>query len=118
MMSKQAIEEKRSSRRASCQAYSQFKNLDSKIPSAYNETFISDISEGGLRFRSPQFIPVHHRLSLKIDIPKAPSIEVIAKPAWIKELPNLEQYDVGVQFLTLSDTDKFLLKKFFGVSAI
>ena len=107
--------EKRSSRRAKCQAISKFKNLDSESPATFYETFISDISEGGIRFRSPKFIPVHHRLSFKIDVPKHPNIEAVAKPAWIKELPNLEQYDIGAQFVILSDTDKTLLKNFIAL---
>ena len=104
--------ERRSSPRVKCQAISQFKNLDSESPATFYETFISDISEGGIRFRSPKFIPVHHRLSFKINIQESPNIEVVVKPAWIKELLSLRLYEIGAQFITLSDADKTVLKNF------
>ncbi|GEM_PF-1195650 len=115
MTAKQTIE-KRSSRRAKCQAISQFKNLDSETPVTFYDTFISDISESGIRFRSPKFIPIHHRLSFKINLPKHLNIEAVAKPAWILELPNLGQYDIGAHFVILSDTDKAVLKNFFTLA--
>lgn len=104
--------EQRKYRRAKCEFVSTFKNMDKPAAQTLNETTAIDISEGGFRFRSNHFLSIHHRLMFKVNIPKRKPIEVIAQPAWIREIPSIHQYDIGGSFLTLSDEDKSLIREF------
>ena len=104
--------EQRKFKRAKCELTSTFRDLNAGGPSHLAETTAIDISEGGFRFRSNHFIPVHQKLAVKVNLPKRKPIEVIAKPAWIRELPNVGQFDIGGSFLTLSNEDKNLIREF------
>ena len=104
--------DKRKYRRAKCEFFSTFKNTAHSGPEPLTETTAIDISEGGFRFRSNHFIPVRDRLMFKVNIPKRKPIEVIAQPAWVRELPNIGQFDIGGSFLTLSSEDQELIREF------
>ena len=104
--------DKRKYRRAKCEFVSTFKNITRAGAEPLAETTAIDISEGGFRFRSNHFIPVRERLMFKVNIPKRKPIEVIAQPAWIRELPNIGQYDIGGSFLSLSSEDQALIREF------
>lgn len=103
--------EKRQHQRMLCEISSSFKNLSVSDRSLLWETTIQDISEGGIRFRANQFIPIHNRLSFTLNIPKRKPILVVAQPMWIKEIPRLSQYEIGAQFLVLSEEDKALIQE-------
>ena len=104
--------EKRAYRRVKRELLCQFKDLDSDNPVSLSETYTTDISEGGLRFRTPKYIPMNHRLAFTIEIPKHSNIEVTARPAWTNELLSVEQYEVGASFSGLSSADKAVLRDF------
>lgn len=104
--------EKREFNRIQCGIDSTFKNLDPTAEQPAADTTVHDISEGGIRFRANHFISVHNRLLFKINIPNRRSIEVLAQPAWIREIPHLNQYDIGAKFLSLSDQDRKLIRQF------
>ena len=103
--------EKRQHERTTCEISSSFKNLSTSGHSSLLETTVQDISGGGIRFRSNQFIPIQNRLSFTLNIPKKKPIAVIAQPMWIKEIPQLSQYEIGARFLMLSDEDKTLIQE-------
>ena len=105
-------EEKRKHPRTRCEIDSSFKNLDLAAAPVPSETVVQDISEGGIRFRVTHFVPVHHRLLFKIQIPKQKCIEAVTQPAWIREIPNLNQFDIGAKFLSLSDEDRGIIRQF------
>ena len=104
--------ENRQFERFNCEIGSTFKNLDAASASPVADTVIQDISEGGLRFRANNFVSVHNKLLFKINIPNRKSIEAVAQPAWIKEIPHLNQYDIGAKFLSLSDQDREIIRQF------
>ncbi len=103
---------KRKYPRVRCEVDSSFKNLDHVVPPAPSETVVQDISEGGIRFRANHFIPVHNKLLFKIQIPKQKCIEAVAQPAWIREIPSINQYDIGAKFLSLSEEDRGIIREF------
>ncbi len=98
--------------RVKCEIDSSFRNLDEDVSKPIAETLIHDISEGGIRFRANQFIPVHNKLLFRIQLPNSKFIETVAQPAWIREIPSLGQYDIGAQFLSLSDEHRQIIKEF------
>ena len=105
--------EKRQNKRVACDFDSSFKNLDDPSSSPLiSETRVQDISEGGVRFRSNYFVPVHNKLLFKINIPNSKPIEALVQPSWIREIPRLHQYDIGAKFISLSESDKELIRRF------
>jgi len=73
-----------------------------------------DLSQGGLRFISDHFIPLHSNLKIEIklkDIPKA--ISAIIKPIWIKEIFDDERYELGAEFVHINSEDLKFLKDYF-----
>lgn len=103
--------DKRKHPRTRCEVDSSYKNLDHAAPGP-SETVVRDISEGGIRFRATNFIPVHHRLLFKIQIPRRKCIEALAQPAWIREVPSVNQYEIGAKFLSISDEDREVIRQF------
>ena len=103
--------EKRHYERTSCQIESSFRPLDSEGPRPSSDTTVQDISEGGIRFRANRFISVHERLFFRINIPQHKTLEVVAQPAWIRELPSVSQYDIGARFLSLSEEDRQIIRQ-------
>ena len=104
--------EQRKHRRFFCETVTQIRNMDAKDIPAYHDAVVSDISEGGMRISSPRFIPIHHRLVVKIEIPQKKPIETVAKPVWIREVPSLGHFEIGARFLTLSEEDKIIIQEY------
>lgn len=104
--------EKRQYDRRKCEIDSTFRNLDASTFRPVLETLVQDISEGGLRFRANHFIPVHNKLLFRIQIPHQKTVEVVAQPAWIQEIPSINQYDIGAKFISLSDEDRAVIRQF------
>jgi c-di-GMP-binding flagellar brake protein YcgR len=104
-------QEKRQHPRVACELDSVFKDLDNDGAGYMFETTVRDISEGGFRFRANRFIPVHDKLLVTLHIPNHRAIEAIAQPAWIREIPSLSQFDIGAKFLSLSETDRELIRQ-------
>lgn len=72
-----------------------------------------DISEGGIRFTSNEFLSLANRLVITINVPTSTrEIKAIAKIAWIKKLPSGDLYEVGNQFLEISKEDKQEVAKY------
>ena len=66
-----------------------------------------DISTGGVRLLVNEFISVFTRLVLEIAVPSAPKpVRVVSKIAWVRKRPYGEQYEVGAQFVEMSEEDR------------
>ena len=107
--------DKRSARRVKRDLFGYMKDLDSNTPGMPQESYISDISENGLRFRVGKFIPISHRLAFTIELPKRRSIEVALTSAWVSEYGILQVYNMGGAFANISPPDRSLLKEFLSV---
>ena len=104
--------EKRQHKRVVCEIESFYQNLDTVPVKAICETCVNDLSQGGIRFRTPNFIPVQNKLLFQIIIPNQKAIEAVAQPAWIREIPPVSQYEVGAKFLSISETDRKLIRRY------
>ena len=63
---------------------------------------IRDISQGGIKFLVNKFIPKGSHLRIKITFPKTFfTIEALVELMWVREVPSIEQYEVGVQFIDI-----------------
>lgn len=76
-------------------------------------TISKNISAGGVRFRSPDFISRASRLIVELDIPMfAKPVKAISKVAWICKTESGESYEVGNKFLEISKKDKELVSEY------
>jgi hypothetical protein len=101
--------EKRRHPRVGCDIESSYKSLTG---SETYETTVRDISEGGIRFRALDFIPLTERLLVHLRIPHHEPIETLVQPAWIREIPSVSQYELGAQMLSLSKSDRGLIREY------
>lgn len=69
-----------------------------------------DISEGGIRFKTGEFISLACRLVVEITLPTVHRpIKAISKVAWIRKTSSGDQYELGNQFLEISKEDKAII---------
>lgn len=70
-------------------------------------TIARDISSGGVRLVVNEFLSVFTRLVVEVSIPPTPkSIRAISKVVWIRKRPYGEQYEVGMEFVDITEEDK------------
>ena len=96
-----------------------FPRIDSNLSLRYKNiktatvpmgSLTKDISEGGVRFKTNEFISLACRLVVEITLPTMQRpIKAISKVAWIRKLSSGEQYELGNQFLEISKEDKSLI---------
>jgi len=61
-----------------------------------------DISQGGIRFLTHEFIPKGSCLRIRVTFPKTLfSFESLVRCMWIREVPYAEEFEVGVEFIDL-----------------
>lgn len=71
-----------------------------------------NISSGGIRLRTSEFVSKACRLIMELDIPSSKPVKIISKVAWIRKEPFGEAYDTGNQFLEISTADKKLVSEY------
>jgi len=96
-----------------------FQRIDSNLPVRYKNirtatvpmgSLTKNISEGGIRFKTNEFISLACRLVVEITLPTVQRpIKAISKVAWIRKLSSGEQYELGNQFLEISKDDRSLI---------
>jgi c-di-GMP-binding flagellar brake protein YcgR len=100
------MDERRRYPRAETNLSISYKNLRSAGQTPITST-AKDISEGGARFKTSEFISLACRLVLEISIPTSPKpVKAISKVAWIKKLPVGDHYEIGNHFLEITKEDK------------
>lgn len=110
------IKERRKSPRINARLPLQYKDIQRPIET-YSGTLTRDISEGGVRFIANEFLSIFTRLLVEASIPSfSRPIKAISKVAWIRKIPSGNQYDVGVQFMDMTEEDKKHLTSFIAKS--
>ena len=100
-----------------------FRRVDVSVPLRYKElhgksylakgTLTKNLSEGGVRFRTDRFVGLACHLMLEMNMPSiVKSIKAISKIAWIKKLPAGENYEVGSQFLAMTNEDEAVVSHY------
>lgn len=86
-----------------CTILSQFKN---------RRKLTQDLSLGGARFISDNFIPIHAILKLEIKLMDTPRmINAVARVVWIREIFDDENFEVGAEFMDISKEDSRFLNE-------
>jgi Tfp pilus assembly protein PilZ len=102
--------EKRSFKRIPCEYEASFTLLGADPHPSLWDAIVRDLSEGGLRFRTNQFISLREKILFALLIPKTKPLRMIVVPAWISELPSLSQFDIGAKFEMVSQEDAATLR--------
>lgn len=100
-----------------------YKRAESNLPVLYRNlrkqgvpgrgSLTRNISEGGVCFKSTDFMSLACRLVLEISIPNSQKpIKAISKVAWVRKLPVDNQYELGNQFLEMTKEDRALIANF------
>lgn len=99
-----------------------FSRIDSSLPVKYRNlrmatvpmgSLTKDISEGGIRFNTNEFISLACRLVVEITLPTIQRpIKAISKVAWIRKMSSNDQYELGNQFLEISKEDKAVISDY------
>ena len=75
-----------------------------KTTSKFGSTVSRDISEGGIRFLSDDFIPVGTSMILEINLGNIPKyINAVAEAVWEQKIPHSERYQLGLRFSELDE---------------
>lgn len=110
------VKERRRFGRINARVPLQFKDIQRPIE-IYNGTLTKDISEGGVRFTSNDFLSIFTRLFVEVSVPSfSRPIKAISKVAWIQKQPRGNQYIVGLQFLDMAEEDRKHLAAFIAKS--
>ena len=67
-----------------------------------------DISEGGVRFQSDDFIPLHAPLFIRMALSPNQSIDLHGRVVWVQMVPHSERYHIGLEF---DDSDSMVYSK-------
>jgi c-di-GMP-binding flagellar brake protein YcgR len=106
------LNERRKYPRFSIRLPVQYRNVKT-LSEPYIGALTRDMGEGGIRFIGNEFLSLANRLVLTISLPApAHPVKIISKVAWIRKVPMGDQYEIGNQFLSMSDEDKKELKSF------
>ncbi|MDP2913254.1 MAG: PilZ domain-containing protein [Candidatus Omnitrophota bacterium] len=94
----------------------QYKNLKKSLDIS-SGALTRNLSEGGVCFKTTEFISLACRLVVEITIPTSVKpIKAISKIAWIRKLPAGNQYELGNQFLEMAKEDKLHISNFINES--
>ncbi|NQT95392.1 MAG: PilZ domain-containing protein [Candidatus Omnitrophica bacterium] len=110
------VKERRRFPRVNARLPLQFKDIQRPIE-AYTGTLTKDVSEGGARFISSDFLSIFTRVLLEMSVPSfSRPIKAISKVAWIQKIPRSNQYNVGIRFMDMTEEDKKHLASFIAKS--
>jgi c-di-GMP-binding flagellar brake protein YcgR len=109
-----AFEEKRKSPRFRLGTPVEYRTLRGS-PETKRGSLSRDISIGGVRFITEEFLSLTARLVLDVTLPLPERpFSAVSKIAWIHKLPAGDKYEVGTQFLEISKDDKNRLSNYLG----
>jgi hypothetical protein len=83
-----------------------YRKLDEPWSSTKTGTITRNLSKGGLRFRTKEFVSSSCRMVMELDISAPRAVKAISMVSWIKKCSHGEEFDVGSHFLEMTDTDR------------
>ena len=80
-------------------------------PPVYRGAQVRDVSLGGVRFRTENFIPRDTSLILEFQLPESVrAIRAISKVSWLKSIPSGHRFEVGSEFVEMTASERDLLE--------
>ncbi|MCK5214962.1 MAG: PilZ domain-containing protein [Candidatus Omnitrophica bacterium] len=77
-------------------------DLGGEAPRQFGGLLGGDLSEGGIRFRTEDFIPLNTRLHLNFKVDSDQAVDMTAKVVWVQKAPHAENFQVGMEFVDSS----------------
>ncbi|MFH1753008.1 MAG: PilZ domain-containing protein [Candidatus Omnitrophota bacterium] len=106
------MNERRKHQRVGIKVSVQYKNIKT-LQEPFVGALTRDVSEGGMRFIGNEFLSLANRVVMTLGLPTpARPVKIISKVAWIRKVPMGDQYEIGSQFLSMSEEDKRELKEY------
>jgi hypothetical protein len=105
-MSQEKKNEQRKHERLAAHLPVKYRKLTEPWSDMKNGTVTSNLSNGGVNFRTKEFMPKAGRLVMELDMPGRKPLKAISRVAWILKSQHGPDYDVGNQFLEMSREDK------------
>ena len=106
------MDEKRRNPRVDFRIPIQYRNLRSEVENVLT-ALNKNLGKGGVCFISNEFLSLASRLVLEISLPNlARPIKVISKVAWVRKMPLSDQYQIGSQFLEMTNEDREQVQKY------
>ena len=65
-----------------------------------------DLSEGGLRFQTEDFIPLNESLAIMMELSPEKVLSLHGRVVWVQMVPHSDRYHVGLKF----DNDDSMMK--------
>jgi hypothetical protein len=98
-----------------------FKRVGIQLPLKFRETMaqppvyrgaqVRDVSLGGVRFRTENFIPRDTSLIVEFHLPESTqAIRAISTVSWLKSLPSGHRFEVGSEFVEMTASERDLLE--------
>ena len=107
-MFRKKAEEKRKFFRLEAHHLLKYKLMDKKE----SLSFARNVSAGGVRFHSKEYIPPESVVELTINFPSYPKpIKAVSKVAWVTPMPKLGGFDVGVEFMEIEEKAREFIKE-------
>lgn len=73
----------------------------------------NNLSQGGIRFRTAEFVSMACRMIVELDIPRLTKpIKAISKVAWIRKVGSENDFEMGNQFVEMSKKDKDIISEY------
>jgi len=66
----------------------------------FEGTVSCDLSEGGIKFRVEDFIPLKAVVVVVVSLRDQPLLEIEGRVAWVQKIPHAENYLLGLEFVT------------------
>jgi c-di-GMP-binding flagellar brake protein YcgR len=107
------VKEQRKSPRVKTSIPVRYKELRDEAETVDVGSLTCDVSAGGLRFTTDKLISTACRLLLEFDIPSLTKpIKAVSKVAWIQKANMGEGYEVGNEFVDITQKDQELIAAF------
>ena len=88
-------------------------------PQEYKGSLMRDISEGGVRISSYEFLPLNSRLTTEIPlISGRRAMTASCRVAWVAKSGSSERYDTGLEFANLVPEDRRHMAKFLFLEVV
>lgn len=96
------MNERRQAIRVVCKLPTQLRNVDSlDIPQPITSALVMNISIGGVCIQIDEFLPMQCHLTVYLQLPNQPAVEIHATPVWIAKLPHSDKYEIGARFVEM-----------------
>lgn len=83
----------------------------------YANTITQDISEGGVRITTHQFIPKLSRMIIQLSLETDKVIDITGKVAWSQQVPFSDRYQAGLEFMDVNPKIREDIAKYIAMNS-